>query len=139
MKKLAALLALILWSISTAGSASSAMTVMCVEKSGSITFEYSLGSRCLDQEEAKVSASTDDAAFNIASCPSCTDSSLSAPTATASIAAKSLSDIAALSPVPTLAAPVLFHINGLRAPPNGASPLVRSSYLAQRETIVILQ
>jgi hypothetical protein len=141
MKKLVALFTLILWSISTAASAAGSMSVLCVEKSGNVSIEYSFGTRCVDKDEVVAADAQMQAAVSDAHCPSCVDSSLSAPTASFStrIAAKSLAADPVALPVAILPSPVLVHVNGMRAPPEAAPLIIRSAYLAQRETIVILQ
>jgi hypothetical protein len=141
MKKFVALFTLILWSISTAASATGNMSVLCVEKSGAVSIEYSFGMRCVDKDEASAADAKARTVVSDAHCPSCVDSSLSAPIASFAprIAAKVLSADAVALPVAILPSPVLVHVNGMRAPPEAAPLIIRSAYLAQRETIVILQ
>ena len=141
MKKLAALLTLIIWSISTAASASVGLSVLCVEKSGAATIEYSLGSRCADQEQAKLATSKQQTTVSSAHCPSCTDTSLNTSVANSvpRIAAKVLAAEPAVATLAVISSPVFTHINGVRAPPKIETPPVRSAYLVQRPTIVILQ
>lgn len=141
MKKLAALITLLVWSISTAASASEGLVVLCVEKSGAVSFEYSDGARCADQDVfvsplLEKPATIKDGAV----CPSCRDSSLASSAANSApqVAAKAIAAQPAVAPVAVIQHPVFTALNGLRAPPTHSSP-IRSAYLTQRPTVVILQ
>lgn len=140
MKRIIALLALLLWSISTAASASTGLSVLCVEKGGAISIEYSVGARCADHEGASLSTARQ-TSISDASCPNCIDRSL-VPNAASSaprVVSKAMAAEPAIAPLLVLTAPVFTNVNGVRAPPKIESALVQSAYLIQRPSIVILQ
>ena len=144
MKKLAAILVLFLWSVSTAASAKAELSVLCVEKSGRASIEYSLGAGCADSGiiAAGPSTSKTTQAVSNSHCPSCTDSSLN-PSA-GNNAARAVSKVAAAQlatdPASLLIQSLLVPSNGMRAsPPAIASPVVRSAYVVQRKTLVLQQ
>lgn len=141
MKKLATILMLVFWSISTAASASVGMSVVCIEKSGAVSFEYTAGTRCADQEQATVSGTKYRESVSAPQCPSCVDSSLSASVANSvpRVAKKALAAEPVFVALTVIKAPVYTEIHGERAPPKMELFPARSEYLTQRTSIVILQ
>ena len=141
MKKLATILMLVFWSISTAASASVGLSVVCIEKSGAVSFEYTAGTRCADMEQATVSGTKYRENVSAPECPSCIDSSLSASVANSAprIAKKALAAEPAFVTVAVIKAPVYTEIHGERVPPKMELVPARSEYQTQLTTIVILQ
>ena len=144
MKKLAAILVLFLWSVSTAASAKAELSVLCIEKGGSASIEYSLGVGCADSGVVAVGPPTSKAAQAASSthCLNCTDSSFdpsvgnNATRAISKVAAAQL----ATDPASLLIQSLLVCSNGVRAPPAViASPIVRSAYIIQRKTLILQQ
>lgn len=139
MKKFAALLLLILWSVSMTVSASASMTVLCVEKSGKAAFEYSSGTHCGDANRA-LSAQPKSADASV-HCAECVDSSL----VSSCSASTRLSDEAAFVQIATYVTALLdtthdHELSGSRGlAASVAIPAMRSAYIGQRETIVIQQ
>lgn len=143
MKKLAAILVLFLWSVSTAASAKAELSVLCIEKSGRASIEYSLGAGCADSGVIAAGPSTSKTtqAVSNSHCLSCIDSSLN-PSA-GNNAARAVSKVAAaqLATDPaSLLIQLLVPSNGVRASPLViAPPVVRSAYVIQRKTLVLQQ
>ena len=144
MKKLAAILFLFLWSFSTADSAKAELSVLCVEKGGSASIEYSLGAGCADSGVIAAAAPTSKTTRAVSSshCPSCTDSSLNPSVGNNSV--RALNKVAAAQPATDPASlliqPLLVRSNDVRAPPfEIAPPVVRSAYVIQRKTLVLQQ
>jgi hypothetical protein len=139
MKKLAALITLILWSVSMTVSASASMTVLCVETSGKAVLEYSAGVHCDDATKA-LAAHTKSADVSV-HCADCVDS----PLTSASYASPRLADKAAFVQVATYVTALLdttyaYDLASLSAPDVSAElSAMRSAYIGQRKTIVIQQ
>jgi pyruvate/oxaloacetate carboxyltransferase len=139
MKKLAALLMLILWSVSMTASASASMTVLCVEKSGKAAFEYSVGAHC-DDATGALATRTQSANASV-HCADCVDS----PLASTSSASTRLSDEAAFVQISTYVTALLdtTHdyelVRSRGSEVSAESAAMRSTYIGQRETIVIQQ
>lgn len=141
MKKLTTILMLLFWSISTAASASAGMSVVCIEKSGAVSIEFTGGTRCADQEQSVVSGPKYRESVSAPQCPSCVDSSLSASVANSvpRVAKKALAAEPVLITLAVIKAPVYTEIYTERAAPKIEPALARSNYLTQRTSIVILQ
>ena len=139
MKKLVALLMLIVWSVSLTVSASANMAVLCVETNGKAVLEYSAGTHC-DDVTAALTAHTKSADV-IVHCADCVDS----PLASTCYAAPRLSDKAAFIPIATYSTAFLatthnYDIAYSRRSDISAEPsAMRSAYIGQRETIIIQQ
>jgi hypothetical protein len=139
MKRLAALITLILWSVSMTVSASAGMTVLCVETSGKAVLEYSAGGHCDDATKAL--AAHNKSADASVHCADCVDS----PLTSASYASPRPVDKAAFLQVATYVTALLdttyaYDLASLRGPDVSAElPAMRSAYIGQRRTIVIQQ
>lgn len=141
MKKFATTLMLLFWSISTAASASMGMSVVCIEKSGAASFEFSTGDRCVDQDNSALKDNKHQTSVSSAECANCVDSTLSGSVADSipRIAKKVLAAEPVLVTLAVIKAPVYTQVHGERASPMVELAPVRSDYLAQRTSIVILR
>lgn len=140
MKRITALLALVLWSLSFVASASASMSVLCVEQNGQRTLEYSANTHCSD---SGASVGTDQSAIKSAvHCADCVDIPLSAPASASS--PKVANDLLANQ----IGSYVTAFLS-LAAYPNQSSlglrdalieqPQIRSAHIGQRSNIVIQQ
>ncbi len=139
MKKLAALLMLLVWSVSMTVSASASMTVLCVETSGKAVLEYSAGAHC-DDATRTLAAHTKSADASV-HCADCIDS----PLTSAFYASPRLSDDVAFVQTATYVTALLntthdYDVALSRGVKVSAElSAMRSAYIGQRETIVIQQ
>lgn len=140
MKRFTALLALIVWTLGFAASASASMIVLCVEQNGQRTVEYSADSHCYD---SSISAETDQSIVKSAAhCADCVDIPLSAPASAGS--PKVAKDIISSQ----IGAFVTAYLSTAWYPNQASLGLVtdapeefalRSAYIGQRPNIVIQQ
>ncbi len=140
MKRLAAIFALLIWSVSMTVSATAGMAVLCVEKNGKAAVEYSMDSRCDEVREAGAAKGL--GAQAVVHCTDCTDSAL---TTTAGTYTPRYSDEAVS---PQLTAYVVAYLNTAQDYVPGRvgatassveNGLMRSTYMGQRQTIVLQQ
>jgi hypothetical protein len=141
MKKFAALLTLLFWSINTAASASTVMSVLCVEKNGVVSIEYSLGAGCVDTDALNASTSKTRSAAKSESCPSCVDSYVGPSIANSSprVSDKAIAVEPLIARLVVFNVPVFTHPNGVQSRSRIDRPSLRYAYLIQRQSIVILQ
>jgi hypothetical protein len=138
MKRIAALFALILWSVSMTVSASASMAVLCVEKDGRASIEYSVDAHC---DEVSKSVSPKAQSDALVHCADCVDRQLTS----SAISSVRIVEGTAFIPVAT------YVVASLNMAPNSnqtqrlmpgafaAPPDARSTYIGQRQTIVIQQ
>lgn len=139
MKKLAALIMLILWSVSMTVSASASMTVLCIETNGKAVVEYSAGVHCADA--SKVPAVLTKSAYSSIQCANCVDSSLGLASFDAQRLSGQVDGGHVATDVPALVQTLdSYDLAGSRGP-YGLVVLsaLRSTYIGQRRTIVIQQ
>lgn len=140
MKRLAALLTLILWSVSMTASASASMSVLCVERDGHRAIEYSVDSHC-DDAVASGAAQGKSPEVSV-HCADCVDVPL---VSAATAFFPKISDEGALAPIGAYVTAFLYSTNELDQSRARASeafverPAMRSTYIGQRKTIVIQQ
>ncbi len=140
MKRITALLALLLWTLGFAASASASMSVLCVEQNGQRTIEYSADSHCYD---SGILVGTDQSIVkSTAHCADCVDIPLSAPVSASSPkVAKDIisSQIGAFVTafLTTAQYPNQASLGPITDAPETSA--LRSAYIGQRPNIVIQQ
>lgn len=140
MKRLLALLTLVLWSISMTASASAGMSVLCVEQDGQRVVEYSVDAHCYDPGDA--AGAQDNSVKSSVHCTDCVDTPL-----VSSVTAYSpkATDEPTLAKIGTYVIALLTSTTAANQSSNriARAPLehfaMRSAYMGQRETIVIQQ
>lgn len=140
MKKFAFTLTLILWSISMAASTSANSAVLCVEKDGKAVIEYSVDTHC-DEVKASVTP-TGKSVQTVVHCTDCVDSSLTS--SASSYSPRPADEAAPLRIagyiVAYLDAAYLQDAMGIHpSAPLLEHAAMRSTYMGQRQTIVIQQ
>lgn len=140
MKRLAAIFALLIWSVSMTVSAAAGMAVLCVEKNGKAAIEYSMDTHC--DEVSDSGAAKGSSAQTVVHCADCTDSPL---TTGASTYTPRFSDEAVSLQLTAYVVAYLDTAQDYGPGRVGASAssvengLMRSTYMGQRQTIVIQQ
>ena len=139
MKKVAALVTLLFWSISMIASASANTAVLCLEKSGKAAIEYSAGEHC-DDATASLASHKQSADVSI-HCTDCVDSPLAASVQFASTKSSD-TGVSQLVAYVTAFLDTTFKDNSTLNRASWVSrdhAAMRSAYIGQRETIVIQQ